>query len=111
MGYSNASCLFTAKHCGAWMLTRICRRNRWLTPPKSSANSSRITTRNWKKIFFSRFRKANKLVDPVDVLLQQHQAGRRLTDITMHLATNQALKNADDRRKLVDSLRQFIRMY
>jgi hemerythrin-like domain-containing protein len=45
------------------------------------------------------------------VLLQQHQAGRRLTDITMHLATNQALKNADDRRKLVDSMRQFIRMY
>jgi len=29
----------------------------------------------------------------------------------MHLATNQALKNADDRRKLVDSMRQFIRMY
>src|SRR5213594_795486 len=60
---------------------------------------------------FPRFKKANKLVDLVDVLLQQHQAGRRLTDITMHLATNQALKNADDRRKLVDSMRQFIRMY
>jgi hemerythrin-like domain-containing protein len=29
----------------------------------------------------------------------------------MQLATNQALKKADDRRKLVDSLRQFIRMY
>jgi hemerythrin-like domain-containing protein len=47
----------------------------------------------------------------VEVLLQQHQGGRRLTDITMHLATNQALKNADDRRKLAESLRQFIRMY
>jgi hemerythrin-like domain-containing protein len=58
-----------------------------------------------------RFKKANRLIDLVDVLLQQHQAGRRLTDITMQLATNQALKNAEDRRKLADSMRQFIRMY
>jgi hemerythrin-like domain-containing protein len=60
---------------------------------------------------FPRFKKAGKLVDLVDVLLQQHQGGRKVTDITMQLATNQALKSADDRRKLVDSLRQFIRMY
>lgn len=60
---------------------------------------------------FPRFRKANKLVNLVDVLLQQHQAGRHLTDITMRLATSQALKNADDRRRLADSMRQFIRMY
>src|SRR5438132_4830119 len=64
-----------------------------------------------ENFLFPRFRKANKLVDLVDVLLQQHQAGRRLTDMTMHLATNQALKNADDRRKFADSMRQFIRMY
>ena len=60
---------------------------------------------------FPRFKKANKLTDLVDVLLQQHQGGRRLTDITMQFATNQALKNPDDRRKLADSMRQFIRMY
>jgi hemerythrin-like domain-containing protein len=60
---------------------------------------------------FPRFKKANKLVDLVEVLLQQHQGGRRLTDITMKFATNQALRNADDRRKLADSMRQFIRMY
>jgi hemerythrin-like domain-containing protein len=60
---------------------------------------------------FPRFKKANKLVDLVAVLLQQHQAGRRLTDITIHLATSQALKNADDRRRFADSMRQFIRMY
>jgi hemerythrin-like domain-containing protein len=60
---------------------------------------------------FPRFKEANKLVDLVDVLLQQHQAGRRLTDITMHLANSQALRNADERRKLADSMRQFIRMY
>ncbi len=63
-----------------------------------------------ENFLFPRFKKAGKLVDLVDVLLQQHQAGRRLTDITIHLATNQALKNADDRRKLVDSMRQFIRI-
>jgi hemerythrin-like domain-containing protein len=64
-----------------------------------------------ENFLFPRFQKANKLVDLVDVLLQQHQAGRRLTDVTMRLATNQALKNADDRRELADSMRQFIRMY
>src|SRR5205809_6733199 len=60
---------------------------------------------------FPRFKKAGKLVDLVDVLLQQHQGGRKVTDITMRFATDQALKNLDDRRKLADSLRQFIRMY
>jgi hemerythrin-like domain-containing protein len=60
---------------------------------------------------FPRFKKASKLVDLVNVLLQQHQGGRRLTDITMQFATNQSLKTADDRRKLADSMRQFIRMY
>lgn len=60
---------------------------------------------------FPRFKKANKLVDLVDVLLQQHQGGRRLTDITIQFATSQGLKNPDDRRKLADSMRQFIRMY
>jgi hemerythrin-like domain-containing protein len=60
---------------------------------------------------FSRFEKANQLVDLVKVLRDQHAAGRRVTDITMRFATNQALKNANDRRKLADSMRQFIRMY
>jgi hemerythrin-like domain-containing protein len=60
---------------------------------------------------FPRFKKANKLVDLVDVLLQQHQAGRRLTDMTMRLATSQALKNPNDRPRLADSMRQFVRMY
>ena len=64
-----------------------------------------------ENFLFPRFKKAGKLVDLVDVLLQQHQAGRRLTDITIHLAANQSLKNVDDRRKLADSMRQFIRMY
>ena len=60
---------------------------------------------------FPRFKKAGNLVELVDVLLQQHQGGRKLTDITTQFATYQALKNSSDRRKLADSLRQFIRMY
>jgi hemerythrin-like domain-containing protein len=88
-------------------------------PPEPLADSARIIRefvedyheKLEENFLFPRFRKANKLVDLVDVLLQQHQAGRRLTDITMHLATNQALKDTDDRSKLADSMRQFIRMY
>lgn len=33
-----------------------------------------------EQYLFPRFRKANQLTDLVDVLLQQHQEGRRLTD-------------------------------
>ncbi len=60
---------------------------------------------------FPRFRKAGKLVGLVDVLVQQHQAGRRLTDVTLGLATVQGLRDDQDRRKLADAMRQFIRMY
>jgi hemerythrin-like domain-containing protein len=60
---------------------------------------------------FPRFRKANTLVELVDVLLAQHQGGRKLTDITLRFATAQSLRNPDDRRQLRDSLAQFIRMY
>ncbi|RUL82535.1 hemerythrin domain-containing protein [Tautonia sociabilis] len=60
---------------------------------------------------FPRFRKANRLVDLVDVLVAQHRAGRRLTDQVLALATPRGLKDPEDRRRLADSLRQFIRMY
>jgi hemerythrin-like domain-containing protein len=60
---------------------------------------------------FPRFRKANTLVELVDVLTAQHQAGRRVTDTTMHLATMQGLRDPEDRRRLVDSMKAFIRMY
>jgi hemerythrin-like domain-containing protein len=88
-------------------------------PPEPLADSAKIIRqfvedyheKLEEDFLFPRFKKANKLVELVDVLLQQHQAGRRLTDITMHLANNQALKNDDDRRDLADSMDQFIRMY
>jgi hemerythrin-like domain-containing protein len=60
---------------------------------------------------FPRFQKAGKLVDLVAVLLKQHQAGRRLTDVIMHWATAQGLKSPDGRRKLAGAMRDFIGMY
>jgi hemerythrin-like domain-containing protein len=88
-------------------------------PPEALADSAKIIRqfvedyheKLEEDFLFPRFKKANKLVDLVEVLLQQHQAGRRLTDVTLHLASHQALKNEDDRRDLAESMHQFIRMY
>ena len=60
---------------------------------------------------FPRFEKAGKLVDLVTLLREQHLAGRRITDIILGLANLQALKDAEDRQKLSDSMARFIRMY
>jgi hemerythrin-like domain-containing protein len=60
---------------------------------------------------FPRFRKANRLVDLVDTLYQQHQKGRMLTERTRQLATAATLKDAGERGGLRDTLYQFVRMY
>ncbi len=60
---------------------------------------------------FPRFEKAGKLVELVKVLREQHQAGRRLTDETIRLATPAAVKDAQGSKQLCHSLEQFIRMY
>jgi hemerythrin-like domain-containing protein len=60
---------------------------------------------------FPRFRKAGKLVELVDVLTEQHQAGRRVTQQIIQSANKAALKSDDSRKKLVLAMRQFIRMY
>lgn len=60
---------------------------------------------------FPRFRKANKLVELVDVLQAQHQAGRKLTDLTQRYANARSLGEADEKRQLRDSMADFIRMY
>jgi hemerythrin-like domain-containing protein len=64
-----------------------------------------------ENFLFPRFKKANTLVDLVDVLLAQHQGGRKLTDITIRYANLQSLRDEGDRRQLRDSMAQFIRMY
>ncbi len=60
---------------------------------------------------FPRFINANLMPDLVQVLLEQHLGGRNLTDITLHLATQQTLQSAADRQRLADSLRRFVHMY
>jgi hemerythrin-like domain-containing protein len=58
---------------------------------------------------FPRLRKAGKLVELVDVLLNQHQIGRCITDRI--LATAASLKTGEDRNRLARDLEAFNRMY
>jgi hemerythrin-like domain-containing protein len=60
---------------------------------------------------FPRFERANKLVDLVTVLRQQHQAGRRVTDAIQRLATPASAQSAEGRPQLLAALRAWIRMY
>jgi hemerythrin-like domain-containing protein len=58
---------------------------------------------------FPRFRKAGKLVDLVNTLYTQHQAGRRISERI--LATAHSLKAQEDRDRLATDLEAFNRMY
>jgi hemerythrin-like domain-containing protein len=60
---------------------------------------------------FPRFRKAGKLVQLVDTLYAQHQAGRTLTARIQQLAVASTVKDDNQRRQLVDALHAFLRMY
>ncbi len=53
---------------------------------------------------FPRFEKANRLVDLVKVLRTQHQAGRRLTDVTLRFANLQSLRNESERAQIIASM-------
>ncbi|PYJ70599.1 MAG: hemerythrin [Verrucomicrobia bacterium] len=64
-----------------------------------------------ENFLFPRFEKANQLVDLVKVLRTQHQAGRRVTDVTLRFANLKSLKNDSERVQLMNSMQQFIRMY
>jgi len=61
-----------------------------------------------EQFLFPRFEKAGVLTDLVPVLKAQHEAGRRLTDNITSLAKS---RSADDRIKLAQELRLFVRMY
>jgi hemerythrin-like domain-containing protein len=60
---------------------------------------------------FPRFEKQGKLTDLVKVLRQQHQAGRRLTAGIIALSSPAAFKEEAQRKRLIESLTQFNRMY
>lgn len=59
---------------------------------------------------FPRFKKANQLTELVDILLQQHQAGRNLTDQILHLA-KQVTTSDSEKQQLISALAKFNIMY
>ena len=59
---------------------------------------------------FLRFKKANQLTDLVDVLLQQHQAGRAVTAQILQLS-KQATRTDNENQKLIDLFTAFNTMY
>jgi hemerythrin-like domain-containing protein len=60
---------------------------------------------------FPRFEEAHQMVKLVTVLRQQHQAGRRLTDAILAMATPASLAGAAGRAHLAAVLQAFARMY
>ncbi len=66
--------------------------------------------RNEEQQLFPRFRKAGRMVELVNVLYQQHQAGRRLTDTILALAP-ESRTAGENRNRLIASVQDFIDMY
>ena len=59
---------------------------------------------------FPRFKKANQLTDLVDILLTQHQAGRRITDQIIQL-TKSTSRSDTENQQLIQALTSFNNMY
>ncbi len=67
--------------------------------------------RQEEEMVFPRFERAHRLVELVNVLRAQHQAGRRVTERIQGLATATGVKSGDGRRRLRGELASFARMY
>jgi hemerythrin-like domain-containing protein len=64
-----------------------------------------------EKFIFPRFEKGHTLAGLVTVLRQQHQAGRRLTDILLRGAMGARFVSAGSRREVIRACEAFIHMY
>lgn len=64
-----------------------------------------------ENFIFPELEKRKKLVDLVKVLRDQHQAGRRVTDVILRCAVPDQFGKEDARQNLVSACRGFIRMY
>jgi hemerythrin-like domain-containing protein len=64
-----------------------------------------------ERFIFPEFDKAKNLTDLVKVLKEQHEAGRKVTDVILRHATGDQFGKADARQELVSATRAFIRMY
>jgi hemerythrin-like domain-containing protein len=67
--------------------------------------------RDEEDFIFPRFKKAGKLAALVDVLLDQHQAGRKLTADIQRLSAPASLSTSGNQQQLAETMRRFIRMY
>lgn len=92
--------------------------NKTAFPKESLANAATIIRtfvedyheKQEENYLFPRFQKAHQLTDLVNVLLQQHQAGRKLTDQIMQL-TKLPATNETENQKLIQLLASFNTMY
>jgi hemerythrin-like domain-containing protein len=66
--------------------------------------------RNEEQQLFPRFRKAGQMVEIVNVLYQQHQAGRRLTDMILALAPESQVPG-ESWNRVVAGVQNFVAMY
>jgi hemerythrin-like domain-containing protein len=64
-----------------------------------------------ENFIFPEFEKRKKLVDLVKVLREQHQAGRRVTDVILRGATPDRFAREEARAEVAAACRAFIRMY
>ena len=64
-----------------------------------------------ENFIFPEFEKRQKLVGLVRVLREQHQAGRKVTDVILRNAAADRFRKEDARHDLVAACRGFIRMY
>jgi len=64
-----------------------------------------------ERFVFPEFEKANQLSDLIKVLREQHEAGRRVTDVILRNAVGDRFRNVDARKELVRSCEAFIHMY
>lgn len=64
-----------------------------------------------EKFIFPEFEKQKKLVDLVKVLREQHEAGRRVTDVILRNAVADEFRKDQARKELVIACTGFIRMY
>ncbi len=60
---------------------------------------------------FPRFKKAGKLTELVNILNEQHKAGRRLTEKILNSSTPTALSTSGAKQELPISINEFMRMY
>lgn len=67
--------------------------------------------RNEEKYIFPEFERAKKLVELVEVLKMQHQAGRTVTAQILQLSQPERFRSMENRDKLVKACAAFIRMY